>query len=175
MDQRDGYAARRPHAVVHRPVVCNDRFREFQSAENRGISAVAALGKVVNIPVLVQTPIPLVFSVRQTIEIPQLLLYKVVDIPVVLVVRVPQVVYIPVVTQRLILMVQPVQLTIEISQLQFDKIIDVPVCAPCRFSGAGCEETVELPQLQLFERSSSPRVWALRAVASQFIDGVAAH
>ena len=100
-----------------------------------------------------QTPIPMVLTVWQTIEIPQLLLCKVVDIPVVLVVRVPQVVYIPVVTQRLIFMVQPVQQTIEISQLQFDKIIDVPVCASCRFSGAGCEETVELPQLQLVEKS----------------------
>ena len=75
----------------------------------------------------------MVLTVWQTMEIPQLLLYKVVDILVVLVVRVPQVVHIPVVVQRLILMVQPVQQTIEISQLQFDKIIDVPVCASCRF------------------------------------------
>ena len=144
--------------VVHMPVVCNDKCRESQSAENFGFSAVAALGKVVNILVLVQTPIPMVLTVWQTIEILQLLLYKAVDIPVVLVVRVPQVVYFPVVTQRLILMVQPAQLIIEISQLQFDKIIDVPVCASCRFSSAGCEETVELPQLQLVEKSLFPDV-----------------
>ena len=55
-------------------------------------------------------------------------------------------------------MVQPVQQTIKISQLQFDKIIDVPVCASCRFSGAGSEETVELPQLQLVEKSLFPDV-----------------
>ena len=54
---------RRPHAVVHMPVVCNDRCCELQSAENCRFSAVAALGKVVNIPVLVQTPIPMVLTV----------------------------------------------------------------------------------------------------------------
>ena len=51
-------------------------------------------------------------------------------------------------------MVQPVQQT----QLQSDKIIDVPVCASCRFSGAVSEETVELPQLQLVEKSLFPDV-----------------
>ena len=158
MGQRDSYAARLRHAVVHMPVVCNDSCRELQTAENCGFSAVAPLGKVVNIPVPVQTPIPMVLTAGQTIEIPLLLLCKVVDIPVVLVVRVPQVVHIPVITQRLILMVHPVQPIIEISQLQFDKIIDVPVCASCRFSGAGCEETVELPQLQLVEKSLFPYV-----------------
>ena len=60
MGQRDSYAARLPHAVVHMPVVCNDSCREFQSAENCGFSAVAALGKVVNILVLVQTSLPMV-------------------------------------------------------------------------------------------------------------------
>ena len=40
------------------PVVCNDRCRELQSAENCGFSAVAALGKVINVPIVVQTPIP---------------------------------------------------------------------------------------------------------------------
>ena len=50
---------------------------------------------------------------------------KVVDFPVVLVVRVPQVVYILVVTQRLVPMVL---LIMEIPQLQFiDKVIDVPL------------------------------------------------
>ena len=69
--------------------------------------------------------------------------------------------------------------------MQFDKIIDVPVSASCRFPGAGCEETVELPQMQLVEKSLFPdvqvvqfptllRVWALHALALQFIDGVAA-
>ena len=42
--------------------------------------------------------------------------------------------------------------------MQFDKIIDVPVCASCRFSSAGCEETVELPQLRLVEKSLFPDV-----------------
>ena len=50
------------------------------------------------------------------------------------------------------------QQTIEISQLQFDKIFDVPVCASCRFSGAGSEETVAVPQLQLVEKSLFPDV-----------------
>ena len=53
-----------------------------QTADNCGSSAVAALGKVINIPVLVQTPIRMVFTVWQTIEIHQFLLYKVVDSPV---------------------------------------------------------------------------------------------
>ena len=96
MGQKDSYAVILPHAVVHMPVVCNDRCRELQSAENCGFSTVAALGKVVNIFVLVQTPIPMVLTVWQTMEIHQLLLYKVVDILVVLIVRVPQVVHIPV-------------------------------------------------------------------------------
>ena len=51
----------------------------------------------------------MVQTVLRTIEIPQLLLYTVVDAPGVQVVLV--------VTQRLVLMVQPAQQTIEISQL----------------------------------------------------------
>ena len=95
------------------PVCATTVAVSFRVQKTAVFSAVAALGKVVNIPVPVQTPIP---------------------------------------------MVQPVQQTIEISQLQFDKIIDVPVCASCRFSGALSEETVELPQLQLVEKSLFPDV-----------------
>ena len=79
---RDSYAARLPHAVVHVPVVCNDSCREFQSAENCGFSAVAGLGKVVNILVLVQTSIPMVQLVQQTIGISQLQFDKIIDVPV---------------------------------------------------------------------------------------------
>ena len=68
----------------------------------------------------------MVQNVRRTIEIPQLHVNKVVDFPVLFVVRVPQVVSILVVTQRL---VPKVLLTMEIPQLQFiDKVIDVPMC-----------------------------------------------
>ena len=47
---------------------------------------------------------------------------------------------------------QAVQQTIEISQLQFAaRWLMSLLGVSCRFSGAGCEETVVLPQLQLLE------------------------
>ena len=55
------------------------------------ISAVAALGKVVHFPVVKQKPFRMVQTVPQAIEIPQLLLDKVLDPPVWEVLRVPQV------------------------------------------------------------------------------------
>ena len=41
MDQKDRYAVRCFHTVVHTPVVCNDRCHGSWGAENCGISAVA--------------------------------------------------------------------------------------------------------------------------------------
>ena len=63
-----------------------------------------------------------------------------------------QVVDIPVVTQRLFPMVQVTLQTIVIPQLQStDKVVDVPVCRSAVLSGAVCEKTVEIPQLQHVE------------------------
>ena len=42
MLEKDSYAARCPHAVVHTPVVCNDKCLGFSSAENCGFSEVSA-------------------------------------------------------------------------------------------------------------------------------------
>ena len=67
------------------------------------ISAVAALGKVVDISVVKQKPFPTVQTVQQAMEILQLLLNKVPDVPVWQVLRVPQ--------------VQAVMMTVVISQL----------------------------------------------------------
>ena len=41
--------------------------------------------------------------------------------------------------------------TIEIPQLLLDKVVEVPVLWTCRFFGAGVEETVVFPQLQLVD------------------------
>ena len=75
---------------------------------------------------------PIVQTVLWTIEIPQSLVDTVVDVPVLPVVQVSQVVM----TLRLIPRVQNL------------------VSGSCRFSDAGCEETVLLPQLQLVENST---------------------
>ena len=91
--------------VVDMPVVCNDRCRELQSAENCGFSAVAAHHRRSSTSLSYRRGrFPWSSTVQQTIEIPQLLLYKVVDVPVWQVLRVPR--------------VQVVMLTVVIPQLQ---------------------------------------------------------
>ena len=88
------------------------------------------------IPVVVQRQIPIFLTVCRTKEIPQLL-DIVIDVPVAQVVQF--VVFVE--ALRRFPMVQAV----DIPQLQFiDKVFDVPDS-----SGAGCENSVEIPQLQL--------------------------
>ena len=136
----------RRDGVVDTPVVCNDRCRGGDSAENCGFTAVTALFLVVDIPAGTQRPIFMVHAVQQTIEIPQLLVDKVVDAPVMQVV-------VAVVAQRLLPMVQPVQQTMD-SQLLFVPGGQCPCCAGRASStGAGVWLTVVIPQLQLVENS----------------------
>ena len=108
------------------------------------------LTKVIYIHVLAQRLFHIVQTVLRTIEFLQLLVDKVVDALVIQDLQVSQAVIIPVVTQRLIPVVQAVQQTVEISQSQFAaKWLMSRLSGSCRLSGAGCEETVVLPQLQL--------------------------
>ena len=79
------------------------------------------VSQVVVLPV-VALWLPMVQTVRRTIEFHQLHVNKVIDVLVMQFVRVPQVVIIPVATQRLIHMVS---LTMEIPQLPVDTVIDV--------------------------------------------------
>ena len=84
-----------------------------------GMLLLQFINEVLNIPVVAQRTFPMVQTVMRTIEIPQLLLFMVVDAPVMPVVPGFHTVIITVVTQSLLPMVQPAQQTIEISQLQF--------------------------------------------------------
>ena len=68
----------------------------------------------------------MVQTVRRTIVSPQLHVHKVIDAPVMLVVRVPQVVIIPVATPRLIPMVS---LTMEIPHVPGVKVCEL--AGPC--------------------------------------------
>ena len=61
---------------------------------------------------------------------PPVAVYKVIDAPVMQVVRVPQVVIIHVATQRLI---PVVLLTMEIPQLRLGEVVDVLLCRWCEF------------------------------------------
>ena len=87
-----------------------------------------------------------------TVEIPQLLVDKVVDA---LVMQVVQVVDIPVVTQRPIPMVM---VTLEIPQLLVDKVVDAPVMQVVQVARVSqvlfAKSTVVIPQLQHIETSS---------------------
>ena len=90
---------------------------------------------VVDFPVVVQRPIPMVLTVQQTIETPKLLLNTVIDVPVV---QGVQVVDIIVVVPRPFPMVQTVCRTKEI-HLLLDEVVDVPVVQSCSFPGGGAD------------------------------------
>ena len=82
MDQKDRYAARCSYAVVHTPVVCNDRCATT-GAMGHGVQKTAEFPQlqsiqVVDIPVVVQRPIPMVLV---TMEVPQSRVDTVVDGP----------------------------------------------------------------------------------------------
>ena len=81
-----GYDA--SHAGVDMPVVCNDRCPLLPCAENADSPQFQHADKVVDIPVGTQRPFFMVQTFLLTMEIPQLPLDKVVDVPVRQVVRV---------------------------------------------------------------------------------------
>ena len=102
--------------------------------------------QVVDFPVVVQRPIPMVLAVQQTIETLQLLLNTVIGVPVAQVVQ-----DIPVVMQKLIPMVS---LTIEIPPVLLRQGDRCPAFASGASStGAVVEQTVVLPRLHSLRNS----------------------
>ena len=100
LDQKERYVAR----LLFTCPLCATTGAE--GAETADSPQLQLNNKVVHFPVVQQRPIFMVQPVWMTIEIPQLPLDRVIDVPVVHVVQVPQVVDIPVATQRLFPMIQ---------------------------------------------------------------------
>merc|ERR1740116_623612 len=111
--------------------------------------------------------------VQKTVEVPQVQhVDKIIDVPVVKQVEVPQiqkipktvevpqiqyidkVVDIPVVKQRQVPMVQKIQKTVDVPQIQYlDKIVDVPVVKHVEVPQVQTiEKVVEIPQVQVVEK-----------------------